>query len=663
MTREVTVTCRADLVPVGQQGRHWWAPFILEGFFQGGDETNWNGHTFQVVHVPREDVYKIHTMESAAKEVHSNIFYHGTSIEAALAIQDHGFDITLSGSNAGPLLGSGVYCTTMFEKAIGYAKGKEASGIVFELRVDLGRCKTLTVGDDMMQTWHQQGYDSAWTPQDTNTIGMSENCIKDPGRITIVRVIPVDMGVLKAIGMLVRPDGRITMIGEETGAARGNSGGHKSTQGQPAVDDELLALLRMWKLDGVADELAKEGIMHVSVLEEELPRADVEKLQLGRIYKNRLCKLLAHLKVARQEREVAQQKNTHSADSLSSSSACCSASLSWSPPASPFSAPSSPSVSPSVSPVSSPCASSPGPPLPVAPSQQVLELKERARQKESDVQQVLEQMCVRPACAIEIVHSRCTFVSQHVGCFELRKLAKDDPDKMTAIAAAWGIPMMLAAMTTHEKETHVQEKGCWALAILACNADNQKAIAAAGGIPVVLAAMTEHTRHAGVARLVTLGALAARIAAMKDAGVLEQGCRALANLALNEDNQKAIAAVGGIPAVLAAMTAYPMMGRAEVQEQGCSALKNLARNTGNRTAIAAAGGISVVLAAMTKHAGVQEHGCAVLCNIGWSDTTLQKRIKDEGGVVVVQAAVAASGTTADCKEHGKKLLGHLARLA
>ena len=88
-------------------------------------------------------------------------------------------------------------------------------------------------------------------------------------------------------------------------------------------------------------------------------------------------------------------------------------------------------------------------------------------------------------------------------------------------------------------------------------------------------------------------------------------------------------------------------------------LADLAFNADNETAIAAAGGIPVVLAAMKAHKGhadVQEQGCFALCNIGWSDPTLQKRIKDEGGVAVVQAVVAASGATANCKDQGQRLL-------
>ena len=68
--------------------------------------------------------------------------------------------------------------------------------------------------------------------------------------------------------------------------------------------------------------------------------------------------------------------------------------------------------------------------------------------------------------------------------------------------------------------------------------------------------------------------------------------------------------------VLAAMTAHA--GNAVVQAQGCGALRNLSVNDDNKMAIAGAGGIEVVVAAMTAHAGnagVQKFGCGALANL------------------------------------------------
>eukprot|EP01050_Picozoa_sp_SAG11_P027526 SAG11_NODE_7008_length_1209_cov_1.750450_2_plen_268_part_00 len=113
-------------------------------------------------------------------------FYHGTSLQAAINIQQRGFDVSLSGSNAA--LGKGVYITTTLEKALNYAKPKPHGGVIFKLRVDLGNCLTLVKGDPLMKTWADNGYDSAYAP--TGVIGeREESCVRSPKRIEIVDVI------------------------------------------------------------------------------------------------------------------------------------------------------------------------------------------------------------------------------------------------------------------------------------------------------------------------------------------------------------------------------------------------------------------------------------------------------------------------------------------
>ena len=109
-------------------------------------------------------------------------FYHGTSLEAALAIQRDGFNVELSGSNAGAMLGDGLYITTTLEKALNYAKPKPNAGAIFRLQVDLGRCYTVTdKNDPLRRTWADEGYDSAWSK--AGLLGVrEENCVKDPAR-------------------------------------------------------------------------------------------------------------------------------------------------------------------------------------------------------------------------------------------------------------------------------------------------------------------------------------------------------------------------------------------------------------------------------------------------------------------------------------------------
>ena len=144
-------------------------------------------------------------------------FYHGTSVAAALSIQEHGFDPDRYGRNG--RLGKGVYCTTTLEKAMGYARTRPAKGIIFELRVDLGKCKRLDPDDSMMTTWQQHGFDSAWAPAGAKAGGLEENCVKDPSRIKIVRAIAGHTGELLKMEMEIRPDGKLVKMPEIVAAA------------------------------------------------------------------------------------------------------------------------------------------------------------------------------------------------------------------------------------------------------------------------------------------------------------------------------------------------------------------------------------------------------------------------------------------------------------
>jgi hypothetical protein len=119
-------------------------------------------------------------------------------------IQEVGFDVQLSGSNAGAALGRGLYVTNTLEKALNYAQPMPCRGAIFELRVQLGRCYRVTANDSNRQNWQEMGYDSAWASE--GIIGeRDENCFKDPRhpRVVIQNVILCHTGEAKRAGYSV----------------------------------------------------------------------------------------------------------------------------------------------------------------------------------------------------------------------------------------------------------------------------------------------------------------------------------------------------------------------------------------------------------------------------------------------------------------------------
>jgi hypothetical protein len=131
-------------------------------------------------------------------------------LEAAENIQKVGFDVTRSGSNAGAMLGRGLYFTSTLEKAINYAKRMPCQGAIFEVQVQLGKCYRVSANDSNMAKWQEMGYDSAWAA--AGIIGeREENCIKDPRppRVMIKNVIFGHTGEARRAGYSV-VNGRLT---------------------------------------------------------------------------------------------------------------------------------------------------------------------------------------------------------------------------------------------------------------------------------------------------------------------------------------------------------------------------------------------------------------------------------------------------------------------
>ena len=123
------------------------------------------------------------------------------------AVQTKGFDPELAGTNAGAMLGKGLYITTSLQKALNYAGRFEHEGAVFKLQVDLGRCYQVQKNDSNMKTWMNQGYDSAWSPANVNG-EREENCISDPrSRVHILTIIPGNTWASQRAGYYVQESG------------------------------------------------------------------------------------------------------------------------------------------------------------------------------------------------------------------------------------------------------------------------------------------------------------------------------------------------------------------------------------------------------------------------------------------------------------------------
>lgn len=115
--------------------------------------------------------------------------YHGTHIGNAEDIIKNGFKPSASG-----LLGKGVYVSRNIEKAKCYPLRTDKSDqVVFKLKVNVGKVKKIDIDNHPLRTtWHNDGYDCAWVPPNSNIkaikSGREEDCVWDPKRITVIDV-------------------------------------------------------------------------------------------------------------------------------------------------------------------------------------------------------------------------------------------------------------------------------------------------------------------------------------------------------------------------------------------------------------------------------------------------------------------------------------------
>jgi hypothetical protein len=170
-------------------------------------------------------------------------------------------------------------------------------------------------------------------------------------------------------------------------------------------------------------------------------------------------------------------------------------------------------------------------------------------------------------------------------CRQLGQLEYGPDSNQDVVGELGGAEILVATLQAHPYVEAVQGSGCYALGwLVESHPANQAAAVAAGGIEAVVAAMRAHP-----------GAEVAQY----------QGCDALAYLvcyhptatAAHPANQTAVAAAGGIEAVVKALRAHP--GSEKVQEMGCDALCCLVHDHPVNTATAIAAG-AIGLAEATR---------------------------------------------------------------
>lgn len=135
--------------------------------------------------------------------------YHGTHLKNAETIIRNGLVPSKDG-----LLGPGIYVSRNIDKAKCYPPNTDKNDkVVFKLKVRVGKVKKIDCDHHPLQkSWHQNGYDCAWVPPQSNISsiksGREEDCVWDPARITLVGVACcVDDAKRKKLRRLIRSQG------------------------------------------------------------------------------------------------------------------------------------------------------------------------------------------------------------------------------------------------------------------------------------------------------------------------------------------------------------------------------------------------------------------------------------------------------------------------
>ncbi|KAM4717039.1 uncharacterized protein FYW61_017256 [Anableps anableps] len=140
---------------------------------------------------PPRGVFRLGTQQPSDNQTY--VMYHGTTKGNAQGILASGFRRSADG-----MLGPGVYLSRDLEKASRYPiNHPERDRVVIKVKVNVGRVKAINCQNHPMQkTWHDHGYDTAWVPPNCGMVksGLEEDCVWDPSRITIIRLIKPTVG-------------------------------------------------------------------------------------------------------------------------------------------------------------------------------------------------------------------------------------------------------------------------------------------------------------------------------------------------------------------------------------------------------------------------------------------------------------------------------------
>lgn len=169
---------------------------------------------------------------------------------------------------------------------------------------------------------------------------------------------------------------------------------------------------------------------------------------------------------------------------------------------------------------------------------------------------------------------------QEDGCKKLYNLCAKSSSYRKSIREHQGIEVIVKAMKNHVNKKEVQRVALLTLQTLAINRENQAAIANAGGVEVLFHTMEKY---------------------YNDSTIQEESCATIVNLSVDNDaNKRKISNCGGIIIIINAMKYHT--GSDRVQEEACRALWTLAyKNDPIKLAIANSGGVEAINNAMSNH--------------------------------------------------------------